>query len=462
MGRLFGTDGVRGIANVELTSDIAMKIGKAVAMFFIKDKSKKAKILIGKDTRLSCDMLEGALISGICSLGVDVVCLGVIPTPAVAYLVRKYKATAGIMISASHNSFEFNGIKIFGENGYKLPVELEEEIEKMVLDDAQFNLSDIEYCNLGVKTVCENAVDDYIEHVLGTIAGDLSGLKVVFDCSNGAASRTAKRLFSRLGVDCIIKNDEPNGVNINDNCGSVHIENLSSYVREHNLDAGIAFDGDADRCLAVDEQGNVIDGDFIMSICAKSLKEQQKLQKNTVVGTVMTNIGFNHFCGANDLNFVATKVGDRYVLEEMLKSGYNFGGEQSGHIIFRDYSTTGDGQLTAVQLLSILKNSGKKFSELAGVMKKFPQIMLNVKVNNLGKLKFYTDEEIKSAIDRVSKEFEPKDCFEDALAIKNSGRILVRVSGTEPLIRVMLEGENLDRITVLANEVADLVRERLS
>lgn len=452
MRKLFGTDGVRGIANVELTAEIAMKIGKAVASILIKNKSEKAKILIGKDTRISCDMLEGALIAGICSVGVDTVCLGVIPTPAVAYLVKKYNADAGIMISASHNSFEFNGIKIFSENGYKLPDEIEEKIEKIVLDDVHVDIFDVKYSDLGTKTFCENAVDDYIEHILKTVDGDLSGLKVVFDCSNGAASRTAEKLFSKLGVDCIIKNDEPNGVNINENCGSVHIENLASYVKEHGLDAGIAFDGDADRCLAVDEQGNIIDGDFIMAICAKALSEQGKLKKNTVVGTVMTNIGFNHFCDENNLNFAATKVGDRYVLEEMLKYGYNFGGEQSGHIIFRDYSTTGDGQLTAVQLLSILKKSGKKLSELAGVMRKFPQVMINVKVDNLGKLKLYTDEEIKNAIDRVKKEFE----------LKNNGRILVRASGTEPLIRVMLEGEDLDKITVLANEIANLIKEKLS
>ena len=429
-----------------------MKIGKAVASILIKNKSEKAKILIGKDTRISCDMLEGALIAGICSVGVDTVCLGVIPTPAVAYLVKKYNADAGIMISASHNSFEFNGIKIFSENGYKLPDEIEEKIEKIVLDDVHVDIFDVKYSDLGTKTFCENAVDDYIEHILKTVDGDLSGLKVVFDCSNGAASRTAEKLFAKLGVNCIIKNDEPNGVNINENCGSVHIENLASYVKEHGLDAGIAFDGDADRCLAVDEQGNIIDGDFIMAICAKALSEQGKLKKNTVVGTVMTNIGFNHFCDENNLNFAATKVGDRYVLEEMLKYGYNFGGEQSGHIIFRDYSTTGDGQLTAVQLLSILKKSGKKLSDLADVMRKFPQVMINVKVDNLGKLKLYTDEEIKNAIDRVKKEFE----------LKNNGRILVRASGTEPLIRVMLEGEDLDKITVLANEIANLIKEKLS
>lgn len=452
MGRLFGTDGVRGIVNVELTADIAMKIGKAVASLLTKKQTEKAKILLGKDTRISCDMLEGALIAGICSVGVDVVCLGVIPTPAVAYLVKKYNANAGIMISASHNSFEFNGIKIFNENGYKFSDELEEKIEKIVLDNAQVDISELDYADLGVKLTANSAVDDYIAHIAGTVDGDLTGLKVVFDCSNGAASSTAEKLFSKLGVDCKIINNAPNGVNINENCGSVHIENLVSHVKENGFDAGFAFDGDADRCLAVDNEGNIIDGDFIMAICAHELCKKNKLSKNTVVGTVMTNMGFTHFCTGSNLNFVATKVGDRYVLEEMLKNGYNFGGEQSGHIIFRDYSTTGDGQLTAVQLLSILKNSGKKFSELARVMRKFPQVLNNVKVSNMGKLRFYDDEVIKEAIDRINKDFEAE----------NDGRILVRVSGTEPLIRVMIEGEDLNKITDLAEEMADLIKKRLS
>lgn len=461
MGKLFGTDGVRGVANVELTAEIAMKIGKAVASLFVKKGSEKAKILIGKDTRISCDMLEGAIISGICSVGVNVVCLGVIPTPAVAYLVKKYNADAGIMISASHNSFEFNGIKIFGKDGCKLPDEIEEKIEKIVLNDIQIDLSNVKYGDLGVRMSCERAVDDYIEHILKTIGDDLSGLNVVFDCSNGAASVTAEKLFSRLDVNYVIKNSVPDGTNINENCGSVHIENLAAFVKENNLDVGIAFDGDADRCLAVDECGNIIDGDFIMAICARDLQEKNKLKENTVVGTVMTNMGFNRFCYENNLSFVATKVGDRYVLEEMLKNDYNFGGEQSGHIIFKDYSTTGDGQLTAVQLLNILKKSGKKLSKLASNLKKFPQVLLNVRVNNLVKSKFDSDEEIKKAIDRVNQEFEVKD-VENMLKSRKNGRILVRASGTEPLIRVMLEGEDLERITVLADEVANLIKERLS
>lgn len=456
MGKLFGTDGARGIANTELTCELAMKIGMAAASVLTKNKNERAKILIGKDTRLSSDMLEGALIAGICSVGVDVVCLGVVPTPAVAYLVKKYKADAGIMISASHNSFEFNGIKIFSSQGHKLPDAVEEEIEKIVLGEVELNLNNIKYSDIGTKTYLKSAVDDYIEHIITTIDGNLSGLKVAFDCSNGSASRTASKLFSSLGVECVMLNNTPDGININDNCGSVHIDNLAEYVKMHDLDAGIAFDGDADRCLAIDNKGNIIDGDFIMAICAKALKQQGKLKRDTVVGTVMTNMGFNRFCSYNELNFVATKVGDRYVLEEMLKENYNFGGEQSGHIIFLDYSTTGDGQLTAVQLLSILKNANKPFSEVAGIIKKFPQVMINVKISNEGKMKFYNDPEIKSAIENVKNEFTSTD------GSTNTGRILVRTSGTEPLVRVMLEGEDLDKITELANKVAGLIKERLT
>ncbi len=456
MGRLFGTDGARGIANTELTCELAMKIGMAAASVLTKNKNERAKILIGKDTRLSSDMLEGALIAGICSVGVDVVCLGVVPTPAVAYLVRKYKADAGIMISASHNSFEFNGIKIFSSQGHKLPDAVEEEIEKIVLGEVELNLNNIKYSDIGTKTYLKSAVDDYIKHIITTIDGNLAGLKVAFDCSNGSASRTAGKLFSALGVECVMLNNTPDGININDNCGSVHIDNLAEYVKMHDFDAGIAFDGDADRCLAVDNKGNIIDGDFIMAICARALKQQGKLKRDTVVGTVMTNMGFNRFCSYNELNFVATKVGDRYVLEEMLKENYNFGGEQSGHIIFLDYSTTGDGQLTAVQLLSILKNENKPFSEVAGIIKKFPQVMINVKISNEGKMNFYNDLEIKSAIENVKNEFTSTD------GTANTGRILVRTSGTEPLVRVMLEGEDLDKITKLANKVAELIKERLN
>lgn len=449
MGRLFGTDGVRGVANTELTCELAMNIGKAAAMVLINDEVKHPTFLIGKDTRLSGDMLEGALIAGLCSVGANVRLLGVIPTPAVAYLVGKYKADAGIMISASHNPFEFNGIKIFNEDGYKLPDDLEEEIEAIVLD-GKIPYSKPDFENMGTVSIETNAVADYVEHVQCTIDNDLSGLEIALDCSNGSASRTAKLLFEGLGAKCHMLSDDPNGVNINDECGSTHMEHLMDYVREHNLDAGLAFDGDADRCLAVDDNGDLVDGDYVMAICALDMKSRGKLKKETVVGTIMTNMGFNRFCDVNELNFVSTKVGDRYVLETMLREGYNIGGEQSGHIIFLNHATTGDGQLTGVQLLSLINRRNAKLSSLATLMERFPQVLINVKVSQEGKMRFYTDKEIKAEIKRVEE------------ILGETGRIIVRVSGTEPLIRVMVEGEDAEKIAKLANETADVVRDRLS
>lgn len=449
MGRLFGTDGVRGVANTELTCELAMNIGKAAAMVLINDEVKHPTFLIGKDTRLSGDMLEGALIAGLCSVGANVRLLGVIPTPAVAYLVGKYKADAGIMISASHNPFEFNGIKIFNEDGYKLPDDLEEEIEAIVLD-GKIPYSKPDFENMGTVSIETNAVADYVEHVQCTIDNDLSGLEIALDCSNGSASRTAKLLFEGLGAKCHMLSDDPNGVNINDECGSTHMEHLMDYVREHNLDAGLAFDGDADRCLAVDDNGNLVDGDYVMAICALDMKSRGKLKKDTVVGTIMTNMGFNRFCDVNELNFVSTKVGDRYVLETMLREGYNIGGEQSGHIIFLNHATTGDGQLTGVQLLSLINRRNAKLSSLATLMERFPQVLINVKVSQEGKMRFYTDKEIKAEIKRVEE------------ILGETGRIIVRVSGTEPLIRVMVEGEDAEKIAKLANETSDVVRDRLS
>ncbi len=449
MGRLFGTDGVRGVANTELTCELAMNIGKAAAMVLINDEVKHPTFLIGKDTRLSGDMLEGALIAGLCSVGANVRLLGVIPTPAVAYLVGKYKADAGIMISASHNPFEFNGIKIFNEDGYKLPDDLEEEIEAIVLD-GKIPYSKPDFENMGTVSIETNAVADYVEHVQCTIDNDLSGLEIALDCSNGSASRTAQLLFEGLGAKCHMLSDDPNGVNINDECGSTHMEHLMDYVRENHLDAGLAFDGDADRCLAVDDNGNLVDGDYVMAICALDMKSRGKLKKDTVVGTIMTNMGFNRFCGVNELNFVSTKVGDRYVLETMLREGYNIGGEQSGHIIFLNHATTGDGQLTGVQLLSLINRRNAKLSSLATLMERFPQVLINVKVSQEGKMRFYTDKEIKAEIKRVEE------------ILGETGRIIVRVSGTEPLIRVMVEGEDAEKIAKLANETADVVRDRLS
>ncbi len=448
MGRLFGTDGARGIANTELTIELAMNIGKAAAMVLTSADVEHPTFLIGKDTRLSGDMLEGALIAGLCSVGANVKLLGVVPTPAVAYLVKKYNADAGIMISASHNPYEFNGIKLFSGEGYKLPDALEEEIEAIILDNAKpYTVPAHE--GLGTVEVIDCAADDYIDYVASTVEYDLHGMEVALDCSNGSSSRTAEKLFTKLGAKVHMLFDKPDGVNINTNCGSTHMETLMDYVKEHRLDAGLAFDGDADRCLAVDNNGELVDGDYIIAILAADLKSQGKLKKNAVVGTVMTNMGFNKFCDANGMKFVATAVGDRYVLEEMLKEGYNIGGEQSGHVIFLDHATTGDGQLTGAHLLSMLNRRDAKLSSIATLMERFPQVLINVKISNEGKAVFKTDEGIKEAIARITE------------TLGDRGRILVRASGTEPLVRVMLEGEDYDEIDALAKEMADIVKERL-
>ena len=417
MGRLFGTDGARGVANSELTAELAMNIGRAAAMVLISDEVEHPTILIGKDTRLSGDMLEGALIAGLCSVGANVELLGVVPTPAVAYLVGKYNADAGIMISASHNPFEFNGIKIFSSDGCKLPDDLENRIEEIVLDNVvPYALAKDE--NIGKVTRMETAVEDYVDHVAKSIGCDLDGMEIALDCSNGSSSRTAEKLFTKLGAKVHMLFDNPDGININKDCGSTHINRLQNYVRKHKLCCGLAFDGDADRCLAVDENGNLVDGDYLIAICAKDMKDRGVLKKNAVVGTVMTNMGFNKFCEANGMTFVSTKVGDRYVLEAMLREGYNIGGEQSGHIIFLDYATTGDGELSGAMILSIMKRTGEKLSTLAKVMERMPQVLINVKVSAEGKLAFYTDKEVKAEIKRVTE------------ILGDRGRILVRVSGT--------------------------------
>ncbi|MDD6848793.1 MAG: phosphoglucosamine mutase [Oscillospiraceae bacterium] len=449
MGRLFGTDGARGIANEELTPELAMNIGRATAMVLINENVKHPTFLIGKDTRLSGDMLEGALIAGLCSVGANVKLLGVIPTPAVAYLIKKYNADAGIMISASHNPFEFNGIKIFSDEGFKLPDDLEEEIEAIVLDNKVPYTKAINE-DIGTVETIESAADDYIDHIVENIQYKLEGMNIALDCSNGASSVTAEKLFTKLGANVHVLYDDPDGVNINMNCGSTHIENLQDYVVKNKLDGGLAFDGDADRCLAVDEKGQLVDGDFIIAIIAADFKSQGKLKKNAVVGTVMTNMGFNRFCDENGMKFISTKVGDRYVLEAMVREGYNIGGEQSGHVIMLDYSTTGDGELTGATLMSLINRRQAKLSSIATLMERYPQVLINVKVSNAGKLSFYTDKGVKNEINRITE------------ILGDNGRILVRASGTEPLVRVMLEGENLEEITRLANEAAEVVRERLS
>ena len=449
MGRLFGTDGIRGIANTELGCDKAMTIGRATAIVLSKGLEKRPTVIIGSDTRASSEMLGAAVSAGICSAGANVIMLGVVPTPAVAYLVNLYKADAGVMISASHNPFEYNGIKIFNGDGFKLPDELEEEIEDIILGVEDVNFAPPTGGDLGRITFKQDSVALYLEHVKSTANASFDGLNIAIDCANGSSSVSAEKLFVELGANVHMLSNHPNGTNINKDCGSTHMERLQKYVLDNKLDCGLAFDGDADRFLCVDELGNIVDGDMIMAVCALDMKKNGKLAGNTVVGTIMTNFGFTKFCDEQDIRFIATKVGDRFVLEEMNICGYALGGEQSGHIIFRDFATTGDGQLTAVQLLSIMVKEKKSLSKLASVMKKAPQTMVNLKISANGKILFYTDAIIKKAIDDASAE------------LGSTGRIVVRPSGTEPLIRVMAEGENEALIESIVNRVANVITERL-
>lgn len=448
MGRLFGTDGARGVANSELTCELAMKIGRAAAMVLTESCAHKPKVLIGMDTRASSHMLAAAIGAGLCSVGADVLIIDVVPTPAVAFLVREYDYDAGVMISASHNPCEYNGIKIFQGNGYKLPDELENEIEEIILDETKLPPV-VLGGDVGKISFSSKAVDDYIFHLAMTADGDFKGMKIALDCANGSASVTARALFTRLGAKCCIINETPNGTNINENCGSTHLEQLQKFVVENKCDIGFAFDGDADRLLVVDENGEVVDGDKIIAVCSKFMKENNKLKNNTAVVTVMSNMGFFKFCEKNGINCVKTKVGDRYVLEEMVKNGYAIGGEQSGHIIFLDYATTGDGQMSAIQVLNVLKSTGKKISELASEMQVYPQVLINVRVSNFGKARLDKDEEVQLAIREASEE------------LGDTGRVLVRVSGTEPLVRVMLEGEDYNQIKSLAESIAKVIEERL-
>ena len=448
MGRLFGTDGVRGVANKDLTCELAMKLGRAAAAVLTNKSTRHPRVIIGKDTRLSSDMLENAMAAGLCSVGASVVLLGVVPTPAVAYLVEKYKADAGIMIPASHNSYEYNGIKIFSGDGFKLPDDLEERIESLILGQAPLPAAPAD-SDLGTVETAPNALRDYIDHVKSTVHFSLDGLEIALDCANGSSAMTAETLFTELGAKVHMLANEPNGVNINDGCGSTHMESLIEYVKTHRVGAGIAFDGDADRCLAVDENGGPVDGAFIMAICGLDMKSRGKLNKNCIVGTIMTNLGFIKFCEANGIHFEATKVGDRYVLEEMLLENYSFGGEQSGHVIFRDFATTGDGQLTAAQLLSIMKRREAKLSSMTTVMERYPQTMKNIRVSPEGKLAFYTDPKVKQAIDAATK------------TLAGNGRVIVRPSGTEPLLRVMVEGQDLALIEKIAEDISEVIKEEL-
>lgn len=450
MGRLFGTDGARGIAVTELTCELAMNIGRAAAIVLTKQKTHngKARILIGKDTRISSDILESALIAGITSVGADVELLGVVPTPAVAYLVRYYGADAGVMISASHNSVEYNGIKLFSSTGFKLPDDVENEIEALILDTPE-KMTLVDGSDVGRVRTMYGAVSEYNEHIQSTVGGKFQGLLVAIDCANGSASATAESLFYKFGAEYVYINNEPDGLNINDKCGSTHIEQLVELVKKRGCDVGFAFDGDADRCLAVDEKGNIIDGDKLIAILSRYMKEMGTLKNNTAVVTVMSNLGFHRFMNENKIETVCTKVGDRYVLEEMLNNGYNIGGEQSGHIIFLDHATTGDGQLTAVQTLELLSKCKRPLSQLVKDIPDFPQLLVNVKIT----------EDKKGLWDKTQKITDIIAQAEQAMG--ENGRILVRESGTEPLVRVMIEGKDEKEVRHWTHLIADTIKECL-
>lgn len=445
MGKYFGTDGVRGVANKDLTPELAYRLGRVGAYILAKDKQKPT-ILIGRDTRVSGGMLENAMIAGILSIGANVIRLGVISTPGVAYLTRVMNADAGVMISASHNPVEDNGIKFFGPDGFKLSDETELEIEELLIQEND-NLPRPVGREVGRVTDRYDAKRDYISFLKDTVSNNLEGLTVVLDTANGAAYEIAPTIFEELGAKVIAMNNNPNGININDHCGSTHPEALIDAVVSAKADLGLAYDGDADRLIAVDEKGQIVDGDYIMLICASYLKENGRLKGNSVVSTVMSNMGFYKGLENNGIKSLQTKVGDRYVMEEMRERGLNFGGEQSGHIIYLDYNTTGDGILTSLLLVNIIKEKNQSLSDLAGIMTKYPQILENVRIED--KNEFFNNPAINSIISSVEAE------------LNNNGRVLVRPSGTEPLIRVMLEGPNEDILRKYVAEIIDVVKNEL-
>ena len=453
MRKYFGTDGIRRIANTELTPELVYKVAKAGAYVLSKHTDHTPTIFIGRDTRISGTLIESAMIAGFLSYGANVKTLGVMPTPAVAYLTRKFKADASVVISASHNTYEFNGVKYFSNKGMKIPDSLEEEIEQ-VMESGK--LEELTACNdkIGVSENREDLLEEYVfffrkifeDKLLDVLDDDF---RVVIDTANGATSKVAPKVFKALGINYEVINNCPDGININKDCGSTHIENLAKYVVENHFNLGIAYDGDGDRCLCVDENGNILDGDIILAIVSNYLKKNNKLKKDTLVATVMSNLGLKKYCKENEIDFVQTSVGDRYVLESMLENGYNLGGEQSGHIIFLDYNPTGDGILTSLMLIEILLKSKKKASELASIVTIYPQVLVNAKVSGDKKYKYLEDEVIKAKIEEIEKEFA------------DTGRVLIRPSGTEPLVRVMIEGENQDILDKRAHELAKLIEERL-
>lgn len=443
MGRLFGTDGVRGIANQELTSSLAFNLGRASSMV-LQDQNKKPLFIIGRDTRISGDMLESALVAGILSSGSDVIKLGVLPTPGVAYLVQHYQATAGVVISASHNPYEYNGIKFFNSEGYKLNDSIEEKIEDIVLSD-EYCFEKPSYDKLGRCLDINDGFKIYTDYLISTLDCRLDGLSIVLDSANGAAYKTAARVYTELGASIHLINNEPSGVNINKDCGSTHPEQLCEEVVKNSADLGLAFDGDADRLIVVDEKGNILDGDIVLCTLAEMLKSENRLKNNILTTTVMSNIGLHKFAESKGILVETTSVGDRYVIESMLKTGSSLGGEQSGHMIFREYSTTGDGVLSSLQFVRALIKSGLSASELGANVKIYPQYLANVRVKSDSKNRILEDEEIQNVIKNVERE------------LNGQGRVLVRASGTEPLIRVMVEGDDDTLIKNLANDIAKAI-----
>lgn len=449
MGKFFGTDGVRGVANIELTPELVYKLGRAGAYVLTKHTNHTAKIIVGMDTRISGEMLESALIAGICSVGAHAVSLGIVPTPAVAHLVRKYGADAGVVISASHNPVQDNGIKFFNSQGFKLRDDLELEIESYMTDKWE-QIPRPYGDKVGSKSVSTDAVENYVEFLKTSTDISLDGIKLAIDCANGATYKAAPMALSALGAEVLAIHRNPNGTNINLNCGSTHIESLQRFVVDNNCDLGIAFDGDGDRCLAVDSNGDMIDGDVIMAICGKYMKECGKLKNNTIVATVMSNLGLFMMGEKNGITIERTKVGDRYVLEHILECGDCFGGEQSGHIIFFDYNTTGDGILTAIQLLTTLKKTGQTLAEAKNVMEVLPQVLVNARVDNKRKNEYLSNETIKNEIEKLEAKFS------------GEGRVLIRPSGTEPIVRVMIEGRDKKVLKKEAERLARLIEGLLS
>ena len=453
MRKYFGTDGIRRIANTELTPNLVFKVAKAGAYVLSKHLDHAPTILIGRDTRISGTLIESAMVAGFLSYGAKVKLLGVMPTPAVAYLTRKLKADAGVVISASHNTYEFNGIKYFSNKGTKIPDDLEEEIEEIMDSEKLGDLTAINE-KIGTSEYALDLVDEYVYFFRKNFDDDIEkynrkNFVVGIDTANGATYSVAEKVFKALGIKYKIINNQPDGININQDCGSTHLEGLKKFVVDNKLSLGIAYDGDGDRCLAVDEKGEEIDGDKLMAIISQNLRKHNKLKKDTIVGTVMSNLGLNKYARDNGLEFLQTKVGDRYVLEEMLKHGFNLGGEQSGHVILLDYNPTGDGILTSLMLIKCILEEKKKASELGALVKKYPQVLINAQVNADKKFDYEKDSEIKEQIEKLEKEFA------------GNGRVVIRPSGTEPLVRVMIEGEDQEYIAKIATEIAKLIEEKL-